>query len=77
VFRDSTAAHPRRILILRNPVRCEVLQTAVYARQGDTLSIEARRIQAMALPEAQLPACAATAREADSVEVVLKIHRFP
>lgn len=77
VFRDSTASHPRRMLHLRTPARCEFLQTALYERRGDTLSIQLRRIRAAVLPDALLPACAASARAADSVEVAPRIHRFP
>lgn len=77
VFRDSTASHPRRMVHLRAPARCEFLQTALYERKGDTLNIQVRRIRAIALSDTLLPACATAARAADSVEVAPKIHRFP
>jgi endonuclease YncB( thermonuclease family) len=75
-FLDSTAASPRRRVRLASPAACEILQTAVFDRRGDTLAVRVRRLQANPLPAAVVPDCAGP-RAADSIEVVFNAHRFP
>lgn len=69
-FRDSTAAHPRRVLSTHTLAPCEVLQSAVWSRLSeDTLRISYRTlIAAPALPDTLLPACAGI--HGDTVRVV-------
>ncbi len=75
VFNDSTASHPRWMVRSDSLAMCEILQTAVFKRSGDTLRVRVRRIQADVLPDSVLPACAGPHR--DSVEVVRDLYKFP
>lgn len=75
VFDDSTAGRPRWMVRAASLATCEILQTAVFKRSGDTLRVRVRRIQATPLPESVLPACAGS--HEDSVEVVPDLYRFP
>lgn len=74
VFRDSTATHPRRTVEADSLPACDLLQTAVYDKRGDTLVVRVRTLHAGSVPGG-LPACAGV--HADTVEVVKNIHRFP
>ena len=74
VFRDSTATHPRRTVEADSLAACELLQTAVYDRRGDTLVVRVRRLHAGTLEEA-FPACSGA--HADTIDVVPNLHRFP
>lgn len=76
-FRDSTAAHPRRVLYTHALAPCEVLQSAVWSRRpsGDTLRISYRILTASpALPDTVLPACADT--HGDTIRVVAEQKAF-
>jgi hypothetical protein len=75
IFRDSTASQRRWLLRVDSLAACEILQTAVFDRRGDTLAVRVRRILAKPLPESILPACAGT--HADSLSVVFNAHKFP
>jgi|GEM_PF-4091140 len=71
-FRDSTATRPRRTLHVNALATCEILQTAVYERRGDTTIVKARLIEGEPRPASVFPPCAGP--RADSVEVVF--NRF-
>ncbi len=75
VFRDSTAAHPRRVVEAESLQACELLQAAVFERLGDTLRVRVRRLRAGAALAEVLPACAGP--HADTLEVVPALHGFP
>ncbi len=77
-FRDSTAAHPRRVLYADTLAACAVIQAAVFTRLngGDTLQIAYRTLIATpALPNTVLPACAGP--HGDTVPVVENAYGLP
>ena len=76
-FRDSTTAHPRRVLYTDSLASCEALQSAVFSRRAgsDTLRISYRTLTAApALPDTILPACSGI--HGDTVEVVEDVYGF-
>lgn len=80
-YRDSTAAHPRRMLHVSPLATCEVLQTAVYetrksntALGPDTTVVKFRLIQAAQRAASVFPPCAGPRN--DSVEVVFNRYNF-
>ncbi|HEX2613367.1 MAG TPA: hypothetical protein VHO02_07225, partial [Fibrobacteria bacterium] len=74
-FRDSTGSHPSRTLEADSLAACEVLQSGVFDRRGDTLVVRARTIQGVALPVGVFPACAGV--HADTIEIVPNLYRYP
>lgn len=76
-FRDSTAAHPRRVLYVDSLAACEIVHGAVFRRLhgGDTLSVKIRTLLSTPLDPALFPACAGI--HADTVDVVEDEYGYP
>lgn len=73
-YRDSTAAHPRRVVRVNDLATCEIVQAAVYERQADSTVVKVRLIKAAAQPAASFPPCAGP--RTDSLEAVPNRHNY-
>lgn len=73
VYRDSTAAHPRRMVTIEALEACEILQAATYEPRGDTTLVKVRLIKAT-FPPAPFAPCSGP--RTDSVEVVFNRYNF-
>ncbi len=77
VYRDSTASHPVRRLVVDSLATCEVLQTATYESRttsGDTTRVKVRLLKATIQSAASFAPCAGP--HADSVAVVFNRYNF-
>lgn len=75
-FYDSTAERPQRSLRADSLDTCEALESAVFDREGDTLTVRFRLLRADSVSSDVFPACAGGPR-VDSVEVVFNRHGYP
>jgi hypothetical protein len=75
LFHDSGATRTRRFVTADSMATCETFQSAAFKRNGDTLTVRVRRIEALPLSASLFPPCAGP--HADTVEVVFERFRFP
>jgi hypothetical protein len=73
-FTDSSLTHPRRMLRTDSLGACEVFQSAVYEKRGDTTIVKARLIHGTPRPASVFAPCAGP--HADSIEVVYNRFNF-
>ena len=76
LFHDSVSAtQSRRFVTTDSMAACETFQSAAFKRNGDTLTVRVKRLEAVPLSASVFAPCAGP--HADTVEVVFDRYRYP
>lgn len=75
LFHDSGTTSLRRFVTADSMASCETFQSAAFKRNGDTLTVTVKRIEAVPLSTLDFPPCLGP--HADTVEVVFDRYRYP
>jgi endonuclease YncB( thermonuclease family) len=75
LFHDSGTGNTRRFVTTDSMASCETFQSAAFKRNGDTLTVRVKRIEATPLSTNDFPPCLGPHK--DTVEVVLDRYRYP